>query len=147
MERPQFRLYEWSFSLQFIFFQNSLFRQLFDIRFSYKRCNFSHVCLLVKMASKTVTRSIIRWTDVIFEDIRKLLPIKVNVSIVMKISRLREVTYNHLNLLKPVFYMISTIDVIPAIAGKRGSTIVAIIWKPLSSDLSDNDRWVLSQQS
>ena len=43
--------------------------------------------------------------------------------------------------------MISTIDVKAAIAGKRGSTIVAIIWKPLSSDLSDNDRWVLSQQS
>ena len=31
-----------------------------DIRFSYKHCtcNFSRVCLLVKMASKTVTRSI-----------------------------------------------------------------------------------------
>ena len=42
-----------SFSLQLIFFQN-----IFDIRFSYKHCNFSHVCLLVKMASKTVTRSI-----------------------------------------------------------------------------------------
>ena len=25
---------------------------------SYKHCNFSHVCPLVKMASKTVTRSI-----------------------------------------------------------------------------------------
>ena len=33
-------------------------RKLFDIRFSYKHCNFSRVCLLVKMASKTVTRSI-----------------------------------------------------------------------------------------
>ena len=33
-------------------------RELFDIRFSYKHCNFSHVCLHVKMASKTVTRSI-----------------------------------------------------------------------------------------
>ena len=32
--------------------------KLFDMRFSYKHCNFSHVCLLVKMASKTVTRSI-----------------------------------------------------------------------------------------
>ena len=36
----------------------SVLRKLFDIRFSYKHCNFSHVCLLVKMASKTVTRSI-----------------------------------------------------------------------------------------
>ena len=58
----------------------------------------------------------------------------------MKISRLREVTYNQLNLLKPVFDMISTIAVIAAIAGKRGSTIVAIMWKPLCSDRSDNDR-------
>ena len=51
-----------SFSLQLTFFQNSRFtetrRKLFDIRFSYKHCNFSHVCLLVKIASKTVTRSI-----------------------------------------------------------------------------------------
>ena len=31
----------------------SVLRKLFDIRFSYKHCNFSHVCLLVKMASKT----------------------------------------------------------------------------------------------
>ena len=29
---------------------------LFDIRFSYKHSNFSRRCLLVKMASKTVTR-------------------------------------------------------------------------------------------
>ena len=29
------------------------------IRFSYKHCNFSRVCLLVKIASKTVTRSIL----------------------------------------------------------------------------------------
>ena len=41
------------------FFQNSCFRKLFDIRFSYKHCNFSHICLLVKMAFKTVTRSIV----------------------------------------------------------------------------------------
>ena len=38
------------------FFQNS--RKLFDLSFSYKHCNFSRVCPLVKMASKTVTRSI-----------------------------------------------------------------------------------------
>ena len=48
-----------SFSLQLIFFfRTAVLRKLFDIRFSYKHCNFSHVCLLVKMASKTVTRSI-----------------------------------------------------------------------------------------
>ena len=41
------------------FFLNSRFkRKLFDIRFSYKHRNFSRVCLFVKMASKTVTRSI-----------------------------------------------------------------------------------------
>ena len=33
-------------------------RKLFDIRFSYKHCNFSRICLLFKMALKTVTRSI-----------------------------------------------------------------------------------------
>ena len=31
--------------------------KLFDIRFSYKHCNFSRACLLVMMASKSVTRS------------------------------------------------------------------------------------------
>ena len=47
-----------SFSLQLIlFFRTAVLWKLFDIRFSYKYCNFSHVCLLVKMASKTVTRS------------------------------------------------------------------------------------------
>ena len=54
-----------SFSLQIIFFfRSAVLQKLFDIRFSYKHCNFSRVCLLVKMASKTVTRSIIlidRW--------------------------------------------------------------------------------------
>ena len=38
-------------------FRTAVLRKLFDIRFSYKQCNFSQVCLLVKMASKTVTRS------------------------------------------------------------------------------------------
>ena len=52
-----------SFVLQLQFTSHNLFRtvvlrKLFDIRFSYKHCNFSHVCLLVNMASKTVTRSI-----------------------------------------------------------------------------------------
>ena len=42
------------------FFRRAVLRKLFDIRFSYKHCNFSGVCLLVKMASKTVTRSISR---------------------------------------------------------------------------------------
>ena len=40
------------------FFRTAILRKFFGIRFSYKHCNFSHVCLLVKMASKTVTRSI-----------------------------------------------------------------------------------------
>ena len=36
----------------------SLFlRKLFDTRFSYQHCNFSRACRLVKMAFKTVTRS------------------------------------------------------------------------------------------
>ena len=39
-------------------FRTGVLPKLFDIRFSYKHCNFSRVCLLVKMASKTVTRSI-----------------------------------------------------------------------------------------
>ena len=38
----------------YIFFRTAVLRKLFDIRFSYKHCNFSSVCLLVKMASKTV---------------------------------------------------------------------------------------------
>ena len=41
-----------------MFFRTAVLRKLFDIRFLYKHCNFSRVCLLVKMASKTVTRSI-----------------------------------------------------------------------------------------
>ena len=43
----------------FFFLQKAVMRKLFDIRFSYKHCSFSRVCLLVKMASKTVTRSIL----------------------------------------------------------------------------------------
>ena len=39
------------------FFRTAVLRKLFDIRFSYNHCNFSRVCLLVKVASKTVTRS------------------------------------------------------------------------------------------
>ena len=40
-----------------MFSKTAVLQKLFDIRFSYKHCNFSRVCLLVKMASKTVTRS------------------------------------------------------------------------------------------
>ena len=42
------------------FFRTAVLRKLFDIRFSYKHCNFSRVCLLVEIASKSVTRSITR---------------------------------------------------------------------------------------
>ena len=41
------------------FFRTAVLQKLFDIRFSYNHCNFSRVCLLVKMASKTLTRSIV----------------------------------------------------------------------------------------
>ena len=41
-----------------IFFMTAILRKLFDIRFSYKHCNFARGCLLVKMASKTVIRPI-----------------------------------------------------------------------------------------
>ena len=47
-----------------IVFRTVVLQKLFDIKFSYKHCNFSRVCLLVKMASKTVTRSIIPWIHV-----------------------------------------------------------------------------------
>ena len=44
----------WSFTLQLIFFvRTAVLRKLFDIRFSYRHCNFSSVCPLVKMALKT----------------------------------------------------------------------------------------------
>ena len=42
------------------FFITAVLRKLFVIRFSYNHCNFSRVCLLVKMASKTVTRFIVK---------------------------------------------------------------------------------------
>ena len=49
-----------SFSLQFIFFsRTAVLQKLFDIGFSYKHCNYSRVCILVKMASKTVTKSFV----------------------------------------------------------------------------------------
>ena len=43
----------------YIFFRTAVLRKLFDIRISYKHCNFSRACLLAKMASKTVTSSIL----------------------------------------------------------------------------------------
>ena len=58
---------------------------LFYIRFSYKHCNFSHICLLAKMASKTVARSIglkgcgvyfsakFSWTSPLSDQVRPLL--------------------------------------------------------------------------
>ena len=61
--RPQFFSVEsLGVKLQFtidIFFRTAILWKLFDIRFSYKHCNFSRICLLVKMTSKTVTRSIV----------------------------------------------------------------------------------------
>ena len=39
--------------------KTAVLRKLFDVRFSCNHCNFSRICLLVKMASKTVTGSII----------------------------------------------------------------------------------------
>ena len=39
----------------YIFFPIAVLWKLFDIRFSYTHCNFSRVCLPVKMALKTVT--------------------------------------------------------------------------------------------
>ena len=49
-----------SFSTIDVFFRTAVLWKSFDIRFSYKHCNFSHVCLLIKMVWKTVTRSIVR---------------------------------------------------------------------------------------
>ena len=44
------------------FFRKAVMQKLFDIRFSCKHCNFSRICLLFKIASKTVTRSILPHT-------------------------------------------------------------------------------------
>ena len=51
----------WSFILvhnSFFFLQNSRFKKLFVIRFSYKYCNLTSSCLPVKMASKTVMNKV-----------------------------------------------------------------------------------------
>ena len=56
-----FRPSAWSFILvhnSFFFLQNSRFKKLFDIRFSYKYCNLTSSCLPVKMASKTVMNKV-----------------------------------------------------------------------------------------
>ena len=61
MHRSEALVYNSYFFSEPPFYGNSVF----DIRFSYKQCNFSRGCLLVKMASKTVTRSIpVRWWTV-----------------------------------------------------------------------------------
>ena len=50
-----------------IFVRTAILRKLFDIKFSCKHCNFLRVCLLVKMASKTVTRSIVTVSSLLSE--------------------------------------------------------------------------------
>ena len=62
----------WFAALVLIFFKTAVLRKLFDIRFSYRHRNFSRVCLLVKMASKTVTRSIF-WLSALEFKILKFL--------------------------------------------------------------------------
>ena len=62
---PNFLGQSFALQLQFtiyIFFRKAVMRKLFDIRFSYKHYNFSRICLLFKIASKTVTRSILPHT-------------------------------------------------------------------------------------
>ena len=62
---PNFLGQSFALQLQFtiyIFFRKAVMWKLFDTRFSYKHCNFLRVCLLFKMASKTVTRSILPHT-------------------------------------------------------------------------------------
>ena len=46
-------VYNW-----FFFFRTAVLWKLLDIRFSFKHCNFSRGCLLIKMISKTVIRPI-----------------------------------------------------------------------------------------
>ena len=62
---PNFLGQSFALQLQFtiyIFFRKAVMWKLFDTRFSYKHCNFLRVCLLFKMASKTMTRSILPHT-------------------------------------------------------------------------------------
>ena len=56
-----------AFVYNWYFFRTAVLRRLFDIRFSYKHCIFSRVCLLVEMASKTMTRSIADTYQIKFE--------------------------------------------------------------------------------
>ena len=53
-----------------------------EIRFSYKHCNFSRVCLLVKMASKTVTRSINSFVSV--ESSAPFRPMRAELQLISK---------------------------------------------------------------
>ena len=60
---PNFLGQSFALYLQFaidIFFRTAFLRKLLEITFSFKHCNFSRVFLLVKMASKTMTRSIFK---------------------------------------------------------------------------------------
>ena len=59
--RPIFFLKSFSYCQKFPihdFFRSDVLWKLFDIAFPYKHCYFEPVCLLVKMASKTVIRPI-----------------------------------------------------------------------------------------
>ena len=46
----------------YIFFRTAVLRKLLNLKFSYKHCNFSRGCLLVKMASKAVIRPILHYS-------------------------------------------------------------------------------------
>ena len=50
------KLHETPKAFDSYFLRTAVLRKLFDIKLSYKLSKFSHGCLLVKMASKTVTR-------------------------------------------------------------------------------------------
>ena len=65
-----------------IFFRTAVLRKLFEIRFSYKHCNFWRVCLLFKMASKTVTRSINSFVSV--ESSAPFRPMRAELQLISK---------------------------------------------------------------
>ena len=64
------------------FFRTAVLRKLFEIRFSYKHCNFWRVCLLFKMASKTVTRSINSFVSV--ESSAPFRPMRAELQLISK---------------------------------------------------------------
>ena len=65
----------------------SVLRKLFDIRFSYKHCNFSHVCLLVKMASKT-RQGLLRFAFSL-NSVTASLQLRFNLSKLFSLKRMR----------------------------------------------------------